>query len=129
MKQLFVTIEIEKDKKIIDTQIIKLNNSKQTIEIPVLENDLGGFEVHCGFASYNHYNSRSFKINVPYPKTDLEIETTTFRDKLSPGQDETWRFKIKGPKGDKVSAELLASMYDASLDEFRPHNWNFKPIQ
>ena len=66
---------------------------------------------------------------MPYPKTNLEIETLTFRDKLQPGTDETWQFKIKGPYGEKVSTELLASMYDASLDQFKPHAWNFKPIQ
>ncbi len=123
-----VTIEIEKEGKIIMMEVINLNNSKQTISIPVVENDLGGFVVHTSFAAFNSYNSQSFRINVPYPKTDLEIETKTFRDKLQPGQDETWSFKIKGPKGDKVSAELLASMYDASLDEFKPHRWNFNPI-
>ncbi|WP_431111298.1 alpha-2-macroglobulin family protein [Winogradskyella poriferorum] len=128
-KDITVTVEVEKDNNIIVTQLVKLNNSKQTISIPVLEGDLGGFEVHTSFAAYNSYVSQSFSINVPYPKTDLEIETTTFRDKLQPGQDETWSFKIKGPKGDKVSAELLASMYDASLDEFRAHNWSFNPIQ
>lgn len=128
-KDITVTVEVEKDNNIIVTQLVKLNKSKQTISIPVLENDLGGFEVHTSFAAYNSYVSQSFSINVPYPKTDLEIETTTFRDKLQPGQDETWSFKIKGPKGDKVSAELLASMYDASLDEFRAHNWSFNPIQ
>ncbi|MEF3080173.1 alpha-2-macroglobulin family protein [Winogradskyella poriferorum] len=128
-KDITVTVEVEKDNNIIVTQLVKLNNSKQTISIPVLEDDLGGFEVHTSFAAFNSYVSQSFNINVPYPKTDLEIETTTFRDKLQPGQDETWSFKIKGPKGDKVSAELLASMYDASLDEFRTHNWSFNPIQ
>jgi len=127
-KDITVTVEVEKDNNIIVTQLVKLNNSKQTISIPVLDGDLGGFEVHISFAAYNSYVSQSFSINVPYPKTDLEIETTTFRDKLQPGQDETWSFKIKGPKGDKVSAELLASMYDASLDEFRAHNWSFSPI-
>ena len=127
-KNITVTIEIEKNNKIILTQLVTLNNSKQTILIPVLDDDLGGFEVHCSFAAFNDYTSRSFRVNVPYPKTDLEIETKTFRDKLKPGQDETWSFKIKGPKGDKVSAELLASMYDASLDEFRGHDWSFNPI-
>ncbi|MDC1504875.1 MG2 domain-containing protein [Winogradskyella sp.] len=127
-KDLSVTVDIEKDNKIIVTQIITLNNSKETINIPVLKGDLGGFVVHCSFAAFNSYNAQSFKINVPYPKTDLDIETKTFRDKLQPGQDETWSFTIKGPKGDKVSAELLASMYDASLDEFKPHQWNFNPI-
>lgn len=128
-KDITVTVEVEKDNNIIVTQLVKLNNPKQTISIPVLEGDLGGFEVHTSFAAYNSYVSQSFSINVPYPKTDLEIETKTFRDKLQPEQDETWSFKIKGPKGDKVSAELLASMYDASLDEFRAHNWSFNAIQ
>ncbi|WP_412561541.1 alpha-2-macroglobulin family protein [Winogradskyella sp. MIT101101] len=127
-KDITVTVEVEKDGKIIVTQLVKLSNSKQTITIPVLEGDVGGFEVHASFAAFNSYIAQRFEVNVPYPKTDLEIETTTFRDKLQPGQDETWSFKIKGPKGDKVSAELLASMYDASLDEFRTHDWNFNPI-
>jgi len=127
-ENITLTVEIEKDNKIIMTQLVNLNNSKKTITIPVLENDLGGFVVHTTFAAFNEFVSRSFKVNVPYPKTYLEIETTTFRDKLQPGQDETWSFKIKGPKGDKVSAELLASMYDASLDEFTSHNWSFSPI-
>ncbi|WP_296384608.1 alpha-2-macroglobulin family protein [Winogradskyella sp.] len=128
VKDITVTVEVEKDNKILITQLVQLNNSKQTISIPVLEGDVGGFEVHCSFAAFNAFTSRSYRINVPYPKTDLEIETTTFRDKLQPGQNETWSFKIKGPKGEKVSAELLASMYDASLDEFKGHNWNFSPI-
>ncbi len=127
-KDITITVEIEKDNKIIVTQLVQLNNSKQTISIPVLKSDLGGFEVHCSFAAFNAYVSQNFMVNVPYPKTDLKIETNTFRDKLQTGKDETWSFKIKGPKGDKVSAELLASMYDASLDEFRAHNWSFNPI-
>ncbi|REE08655.1 MG2 domain-containing protein [Winogradskyella pacifica] len=127
-EHITVTVEIEKEGKIIMTQLVELHNSKETILIPVLASDVGGFAIHTSFAAFNEFKSQSFNVSVPYPKTDLDIETTTFRDKLQPGQDETWSFKIKGPKGDKVSAELLASMYDASLDEFRSHNWNFSPI-
>jgi len=122
-----VTVEVEKNGKIISTQLVKLNNSKQTLSFPVAESDLGGFDIHVGFAAFNSYIQQTHKVIVPYPETDLEIETTTFRDQLQPGQDETWSFKIKGPKGDKVSAELLASMYDASLDEFKAHSWYFSP--
>lgn len=127
-KDLTVTVEIEKEGDVISTQLVRLNNSKQTISIPVLESDLGRFAVHFSYAAYNSFSAQTYYVLVPYPDSDLEIETTTFRDKLQPGQDETWSFKIKGPKGDKVSAELLASMYDASLDEFRSHNWSFNPI-
>ncbi len=125
---LNVTVSIEKSNKVIKTQIIQLNNSKKTISIPITGEDIGGFSVNYSFAVFNSFQSGTLNISVPYPKTDLDIETTTFRDKLQPGTDETWSFKIKGPQGDKVSAELLASMYDASLDQFKPHAWNFNPI-
>ena len=127
-KTLVVTLDIEKQGKIIDTKIISLNNEVKTVSIPVSKNDLGGFVVHYKYAYQNSFNNGTLNISVPYPKTDLEIETITFRDRLRPGEDETWKFKIKGPKGDKVSAELLASMYDASLDEFKPHQWQYTPI-
>ncbi|MFD1162699.1 alpha-2-macroglobulin family protein [Hwangdonia seohaensis] len=125
---LNVTVTIEKQNGLIKTQIIPLNNNKKTISIPITSNDIGGFSVNYSYAAFNSFQSGSLHIAVPYPKTDLEIETTTFRDKLQPGTDETWSFKIKGPLGDKVSAELLASMYDASLDQFKPHTWSFNPI-
>lgn len=127
-ENLSVTVEIEKNRQTLNTYVIQLNNNKKTINIPVTKEDLGGFAVHYSFAYANSFESGTTSISVPYPKTDLEIETTTFRDKLQPGQDETWSFKIKGPKGEQVSAELLASMYDMSLDQFKPHNWNFNPI-
>lgn len=125
---LSVTISIEKDHKVVKTQIVQLNNNKKTIIVPITNEDLGGFSVSYSFAVFNSFQSGSFNIAVPYPKTELEIETTTFRDKLQPGTNETWSFKIKGPQGDKVSAELLASMYDASLDQFKSHTWDFNPI-
>uniref|UniRef100_UPI0030DB8EFE alpha-2-macroglobulin family protein n=1 Tax=Bizionia echini TaxID=649333 RepID=UPI0030DB8EFE len=124
-----VTIDIEKDKKTVNSYILNLNNNKKTIEIPVTEADFGGFAIHYSFAFANSFQSGTEVISVPYPKTDLEIETTTFRDKLQPGTDETWAFKIKGHQGDKVSAEILASMYDTSLDQFKPHNWTFHPLE
>ena len=128
-ENLTITLDIEKDHRIVKTYIIPLNNNKQTISIPVTKTDVGGFAILYSYAFQNSYKSGTKIIAVPYPKTDLEIETQTFRDKLEPGTDETWSFKIKGPKGNKVSAELLASMYDASLNQFKAHNWIFNPLR
>lgn len=125
---LNVSIRVEKKNHIIQTYNVVLNANKKNISIPVTVNDVGGFTIHYSFAIFNSFKSGSIHINVPYPKSELDIETTTFRDKLQPGTDETWRFKIKGPQGEQVSAELLASMYDASLDQFKPHNWSFNPL-
>ncbi|TDS19277.1 alpha-2-macroglobulin family protein [Maribacter caenipelagi] len=127
-KDLNITVLIEKEKKTMETVVIKLNNNSKTITVPVTENDLGGFAINYSYAFANHFKSENHNILVPYPSSDLQIETTTFRDKIAPGIDETWSFKIKGPEGEKVTAELLASMYDASLDQFRGHSWGFYPL-
>ena len=60
---------------------------------------------------------------MPWSNKELTIEYGTFRDKLLPGQQEEWVVKIKGPKGDKVAAEMVAGMYDASLDAFAANSW------
>jgi uncharacterized protein YfaS (alpha-2-macroglobulin family) len=99
-------------------------NGAGKTEIPVTEVDRGGFAVHW-FAVYNNrvYGPTYLSLNVPWSNKDLQITYETFRDKLSPGQKEEWRLKISGPKKDKVAAEMVAAMYDASLDQFAPHSW------
>ncbi len=118
IKDVYVTVAIEKNEKIISTKIIHLENNIKSFTVPVTKEDLGGFALSYSFSAFNAFTSGVTQIAVPYPVTDLQIETITFRDKLQPGTNETWSFKIKGPKGDKVTAEILASMYDASLDAF-----------
>ncbi len=127
-ENIAVTVTIEKNHKVLDTKIIRLNKNSESFTVPINKEDIGGFAISYSFAAYNYYTSGTLNLQVPYPSTDLQIETLTFRDKLQPGTDETWSFNIKGPKGDKVAAELLASMYDASLDTFRSHYWGFNPL-
>lgn len=127
-KDITVIVQTEKNHKIIDTQLIHLNNNKKSIEIPLTKEDIGGFAVKYYFVNYNSFGSGVLAISVPKKEELITIETTTFRDKLQPGVQEKWSFTIKNDKKNKVTAEVLASMYDASLDEFKPHNWQFNPI-
>src|SRR4030065_381134 len=63
-------------------------------------------------------------IFVPWDNTELELSFSSFRDKLAPGGRETWRVNVKTPSGKAAvegDAELLAYMYDRSLDIFAPH--------
>jgi uncharacterized protein YfaS (alpha-2-macroglobulin family) len=115
-------VQIEKDKRIISQQWYTLDNN-QIIKIPVTENDRGGFIVRTIHVVHNRTVSKQLNIQVPWNNKKLDITWETFRDKLLPGQEESWRLKISGPDKELVMAEVLASMYDASLDEFVPHQW------
>lgn len=127
-KNITIVVQIEKNHKIVDTKLIKLNNCTKTIKIPVNKDDIGGFAIKYHFVNYNDFKSGNLLINVPEKQESIEITTNIFRDKLQPGQHETWSFTIKNDKNDAIAAEVLASMYDASLDEFKAHSWNFNPI-
>lgn len=103
---------------------IKLNNEKKTFSFPVTEADRGGYGVGWMFVKHNRFYQLNQTISVPWTNKDLNIEYATFRDKTLPGSEEKWKVKISGYKNEKVAAEMLASMYDASLDQFVPHSWN-----
>jgi hypothetical protein len=122
-KNIQVMYEVVQKDNILKHAWIKLSNEQKTIEFPVLESHRGGITINVLFVKHNRAYSESYRISVPYTNKELDFEFLTFRNKLTPGQQETWSVKIKGKDGDKVAAELLASMYDMSLDKFVENSW------
>ena len=122
--EVSVLFEVEKDYEIVIKERFVLSKKQRLLSVPVTEADRGGFFVHVTFV----YNGRLYthvqEITVPWTNKEIEFEYMTFRDKLLPGQNEEWRLKLKDHTGGKITAELLASMYDASLDAFRPSHWS-----
>ena len=117
--------EVEFDGKIISKKWLTLSNEQKIIYVPVKEEYRGGIAIHLFAIKHNRPFVDKQIITVPFTNKELNIEFETFRDKLQPGQKEEWKIKIKGKDGDKVAAEMLATMYDASLDAFASNNWNF----
>lgn len=69
----------------------------------------------------------STTIERPLPDKSLILKWTTFRDRLNPGQKEEWTLHVSRPDGKASSAQLMASMYDKSLDQLIAHTWSFNP--
>ena len=67
-------------------------------------------------------------ISVPWTNKELQISYQTWNDKTKPGSREQWKIKIAGYKKDEVAAEVLTSMYDASLDQFANNSWSIPDI-
>jgi len=118
-----VIFEVEKNHQIVESRILNLNREQQLLRVPVTEADRGNFFLHFTFIKDGRLYQRSQQITVPWTNKELKIEYLTFRDKLLPGQEEEWRLKIRDHNGKNVSAEVLASMYDASLDAFYEMTW------
>ncbi|MEZ4789768.1 MAG: alpha-2-macroglobulin family protein [Flavobacteriales bacterium] len=119
-----VLMEVEREERIAVSRSFTLSKGQQRVELPVLEGDRGGFAVHFVCVERGRAHLTTQWISVPWSNKELQVEWMSFRDKLLPGAKEEWRLRITGPKKEKVAAQLLAVMYDASLDHFTPHAWN-----
>lgn len=91
--------------------------------IDIAEDDRGGLGLNYVFVKNNRVYQGNETFAVPWTNKELNISFETFRDKTLPGSEEKWTVKISGDKAEKVAAEALVSMYDASLDQFKPHSW------
>jgi uncharacterized protein YfaS (alpha-2-macroglobulin family) len=93
----------------------------KNVSFALTENDRGGFYLTGVSVKNNRVYTLSEFIDVPYTNKELNIQIETFRDKMLPGSKQEWKLKIRGLQKEKVGAEILASMYDASLDAFSNH--------
>ncbi|MGL5891874.1 MAG: alpha-2-macroglobulin family protein, partial [Bacteroidia bacterium] len=124
-KDVQVLYEIEHQNQTVSRQWMKLSNEQTRIEIPVEEKHRGNFAVHVLMMVNGRVFHQDQQIYVGWESKALDISFATFRDKLQPGKPEEWKLTVKGLKGEKMMAEMVAAMYDASLDAFRSHGWGF----
>ncbi len=107
-----------------DSRWLRINNW-ETVTYNVSEADRGNLSYELNFVKYNRFFHEQTFVQVPWSNKDLTIEYSTFRDKLKPGQEEEWRIKISGAQKEQVAAEMVAAMYDASLDALTsPNDWS-----
>ncbi|MFY9550111.1 MAG: alpha-2-macroglobulin family protein [Thermoanaerobaculia bacterium] len=117
--------EIDRDGRRVEGRRLQAGKSPELVEIPIGEKDRGGFAVKVTVLRDHQLVTLTQSIFVPWDDKKLAVSFASFRDRLRPGQRETWTVKVQAPGGRPVepaAAELLAYMYDRSLEAFVPHN-------
>lgn len=122
-KNLHVLFEVQQDKKIIKRDVITIKNQQRFVSLPILESYRGNITVSFSTVYAGRAYMVNYNVYVPYTNKQLELSLETFRDKLLPGSKEEWKIKVSPLVGEKTMAELLLTMYDASLDKFSANSW------
>jgi len=120
-----ILVEVRMHDSILSRQWLELNDGQRLIEIPIKEQYRGNFFVNFLVTRHNRIFQNSQLVRVPYSDKKLDIVFETFRNKLDPGKEEEWKIRITSADKKAAEAELLMSMYDASLDVFRTNIWSF----
>ena len=109
----------------IRSELIPLSNELRTLEIPYLPEYGDGATVHLAFVKKGTCYTNTQTLKLAMPSKQLKWQWTSFRDRLHPGDHETWTLRLTDAEGKPVSANLMATIYDASLDQLVPHEWDF----
>ncbi|MDR0754072.1 MAG: carboxypeptidase-like regulatory domain-containing protein, partial [Prevotellaceae bacterium] len=121
----YVHYDVKYRNNLIESKNIIVDKTLQSIKISIPETK-NNEEFSVSFASiFNNRVYTSQHVIKPYEdKNDLDISLVTFRDKMQPGEKEQWKLSVKSSNNEKAMAEMVASLYDASLDAFVVHDWN-----
>jgi len=116
-------VEVEHRGKLLKSFWTAADATQEVIEQAVNEDMRGGFTLRVTYVRENRAYLNERIVDVPWSNRQLNIKWEHFTSKLAPGQKETWTAVITGPDAKQAVAETVAGLYDASLDQYLPHDW------
>ncbi|MAO49578.1 MAG: hypothetical protein CML16_01695 [Pusillimonas sp.] len=121
IKKLYITISDNNESNLGEVPI-ELHDGLAKIKVPL--NNERSEDLRLYFETFfeNEFYSEPYTI-AKADKGEIDIAIKSFRNKIEPGSKQTWSFTLT--KNNKAKeAEVLASMYDSSLDQFKTVNWD-----
>ncbi len=127
-KNATILYDLLQGNKLLARESFELNNANKKITIPY-KSEYGDMvtAVFTYVIDEKPYTQQLNLTKIEEAK-NLKLKFEVFRDKLRPGQHEEWRISVKDNQNKPAFAELLASMYDSSLDQLNSSNdWQLNP--
>lgn len=120
-KDAWVWMDVFTGGKRVESRLLQLSDTLMCVEMPYLESYDESVTLLFNMLKGGELYSRTAFLKRTQPNRTLQMKWEVFRDRLRPGQEEEWRLVVTTPEGLPASAEMLALMYDASLDKLYPN--------
>jgi len=120
--ELHIIAAANYENRIFSEEVYSLQNHEVLIKIPVKKEFQNGITIDFTTLFENQKFDNNVFVVLKREKPEFQFGVETFRTKIQPGTNENWSFKLSGTAAKKES-EVLASMYDSSLDQFTTKNW------
>ena len=117
---LYITTRAYENDKKYYFATIQLVNGMGILKVNKTRNQEKDYYYHFVSFYENKLLYHETQLNNITKENNLDLEIINIRNKVEPGSNENWSFKIKNQK---IESEVLASMYDSSLDIFAKKEW------
>ena len=121
----YVLYNIFSGERIIEQGSFVLDNANKNLKLTYKEEYADGITLTFAWVREGKLYTHRHSIRRPMPDKRILMKWETFRDKLTPGAQEEWTLKATYPDGRPANAQLMATLYDMSLDQIQSHGWNF----
>ena len=108
---------------VIDTMMI-LKDSLRQMSIPYLESYTDGMRLVATYVSRGEVHTKHVVLRKRLPNNRLSLHWQTFRDYTQPGATERWTLHVLDAQGQPAEANVMLTMYDASLNAFQTNDWD-----
>lgn len=125
-KDAYVMMNVFSGDKLLESKALNLSDTIVRFEYPYQDSYGDGVLVNFCMVRDGQVYQEQVRLTRRLPDKTLAMKWEVFRDKLRPGQKEEWKLTIKTPQGQAANAEMLATMYDASLDKIWNRQQNFQ---
>ncbi len=102
--------------KLLRSQRYELSDSVMHFDYAYRPDYGDGLTVYYAFVHDETLYTHRVFVQKPVPEKKLNLSWQTFRSRLQPGQDETWTLRVTNPDGSPAASQVMAVLYDASLD-------------
>lgn len=99
------------------------------LKIPIDEKQarLGKLEIMAYFQNEPIFIYKVIKVVIPEDK--LKVTYLRTKEIVSPGEKVYWELNISSERGNNLPVEAVATLFDASLESFIPHEWFFNSFE
>ena len=127
LKNLNYYYQLESAGRLMESGWMNSKNGLNHKKLLIQETDRGGISVEVFFVHENRFYKVSEQIMVPFDNKELDVRLVTMRNPMEPGSKERWTLWIRNHEEKPADAEVMATMYDASLNIFAENFWSLWP--
>lgn len=124
-KDAYVMMNVFSGNELLESRVMNLSDTIVHFYYPYKESYGDGVFINFCLVRDGQVYQEQVRLKKRLPDKTLTMKWEVFRDKLRPGQKEEWKLTIHTPQGQAAEAEMLATMYDASLDKIWNRKQNF----
>ncbi len=127
LKDVHIVYNVLAGNKVLETGFVDRSNELINRKFTYQEEYGNGVLLCFAWVKNGKTYTHSTTIRRPLPNKKLQMKWQTFRNRLTPGQQEEWTLTITAPDGKPANAQLMATLYDKSLDQLAAHEWSLTP--